>query len=77
MTVSPKLPVVQAHQVVKVLEKTGFRRIRQSGSHATYRHPDGRWTIVSLHSRKTIPRGTLRKIIRDAGLTVEEFKALL
>jgi predicted RNA binding protein YcfA (HicA-like mRNA interferase family) len=74
---SAKLPVVQARQVVKALECIGFRRIRQSGSHATYRHPDGRWTIVSVHSGKTIPKGTLRKIIRDAGLTVEEFVALL
>jgi len=74
---SAKLPVVQARQVVKVLENIGFQRIRQSGSHVTYRHPDGRWTIVSVHPGKTIPKGTLRKIIRDAGLTVEEFNALL
>jgi predicted RNA binding protein YcfA (HicA-like mRNA interferase family) len=47
--------------------------IRQSGSHATYRHPDGRWTIVSIHPGKIIPKGTLRKIIRDTGLTVDEF----
>ncbi|HID86236.1 MAG TPA: type II toxin-antitoxin system HicA family toxin [Anaerolineae bacterium] len=60
-----------------VLEAIGFQRIRQSGSHATYRHPDGRWTIVSIHPGKTIPKGTLRKIIRDAGLTVDEFIELL
>lgn len=72
-----KLPVVKARQVIKVLESTGFQAIRQSGSHVTYRHPDGRWTIVSVHPGKTIPKGTLRKIIRDAGLTVEEFIDLL
>jgi len=72
-----KLPSVKARQVIKVLEAMGFQRIRQSGSHATYRHPDGRWTIVSIHPGKTIPKGTLRKIIRDAGLTVDEFTALL
>ena len=72
-----KLPVVTARQVTKVLERLGFQRIRQSGSHATYRHPDGRWTIVSVHGGKTIPGGTLRKIIRDTGLTVEEFSELL
>ena len=60
-----------------VLESIGFRRIRQSGSHATYRHPDGQWTIVPVHPGKTIPKGTLRKIIRDAGLSVEEFNARL
>jgi len=72
-----KLPAVQAQQVIKALEAIGFQRIKQSGSHATYRHPDGRWTIVAIHSGRTIPKGTLRKIIRDAGLTVEEFIKLL
>ena len=72
-----KLPSVKARQVVRVLEGVGFQRIRQSGSHATYRHPDGRWTMISIHPEKAIPKGTLRKIIRDAGLTVEDFIELL
>ena len=72
-----KLPSVRAREVTRALEAVGFQRIRQSGSHVTYRHPDGRWTIVSVHPGKTIPKGTLRKIIRDAGLTVGEFIELL
>jgi len=75
--VPDKLPSVKARQVIRVLETIGFQRIRQSGSHVTYRHPEGRWTIVSVHPGKTIPKGTLRKIIRDAGLTVDEFIELL
>jgi len=75
--VPDKLPSVRGRQAIGVLESIGFERIRQSGSHVTYRHPDGRWTIVSLHPTRTIPEGTLRKIIRDAGLTVEEFIELL
>ncbi|MFH1906327.1 MAG: type II toxin-antitoxin system HicA family toxin [Chloroflexota bacterium] len=74
---SLRLPDVRSGQVVRVLEALGFLRIRQSGSHATYRHPNGRWTIVSIHPGKTIPKGTLRKIIRDTGLTVDEFVELL
>ena len=74
---SSRLPSVTARQIIRVLEAIGFERIRQSGSHATFRHPDGRWTIVSIHPGKTIPRGTLRKILRDAGLTVEQFIELL
>ena len=74
---SQKLLPVKPAQVVKVLSKVGFQLIRQSGSHAIYRHPDGRWTTVAIHPRKTIPNGTLRKIIRDAGLTVAEFNNLL
>lgn len=72
-----KLSPAKPNEVIRVLEKVGFERIRQSGSHATYRHPDGRWTIVAIHQGKTIPVGTLRKIIRDAGLTVEEFQELM
>jgi predicted RNA binding protein YcfA (HicA-like mRNA interferase family) len=74
---SAKLPAANSRKVVGVLEKLGFELIRQSGSHATYRHPDGRWTIVAIHSVKTIPKGTLRKIIRDTGLTVDEFWEML
>ncbi len=74
---SPRLFSVTARKVIRVFEAIGFERIRQSGSHATFRHPDGRWTIVSIHPGKTIPRGTLCKILRDAGLTVEEFIELL
>jgi predicted RNA binding protein YcfA (HicA-like mRNA interferase family) len=74
---SPRLPSVTARQIIRVLEAVGFEQIRQSGSHATFRHPDGRWTIVSIHPGKTIPRGTLRKILRDADLTIEQFLELL
>ncbi len=74
---SQKLTPAKPGQVIKVLERMGFHLIRQSGSHAVYRHPDGRWTTVAVHPGKTIPKGTLRKIIRDAGLTVAEFNSLL
>ncbi len=73
----PRLSPAKPAQVVKVLKRVGFRLVRQSGSHAVYRHPDGRWTTVANHPGKTIPKGTLRKIIRDAGLTVAEFNRLL
>ena len=63
--------------MVRVLEGLGIQRIRQSGNHATFRHPDGRWTIVSVHGGETIPNGTLHKIIRDAGLTVDELIDML
>ena len=71
------LPQVRPREVIRVLESLGFQRIRQSGSHAAFRHPDGRWTTVSIHPSKTIPTGTLRKIIRDAGLTPEQFVEML
>ncbi|MDW8111362.1 MAG: type II toxin-antitoxin system HicA family toxin [Candidatus Bipolaricaulota bacterium] len=60
----------------RILEKLGFQRIRQSGSHVVYRHPDGRWTTLPIHSGKDVAKGTLRKIIRDLEITVDEFEAL-
>ena len=51
--------------------------IRQKGSHARLRHPDGRVVTVPLHSGKDIGRGLLRKILRDAELSRDEFIALL
>jgi predicted RNA binding protein YcfA (HicA-like mRNA interferase family) len=72
----PKLRPAKPVEVVSVLEKLGFVLIRQSGSHAVYRNPDGRWTTVPVHPGKDVAKGTLHKIIRDAGVTVEEFQKM-
>jgi len=71
-----KLPVVSAAQCVRVLEEAGFVVYRQRGSHLTMvrRTPPAQTTIPD---HKVLDRGTLRAIIRQAGLTVEEFTALL
>jgi len=71
-----KLRPTKPEEVVRVLERLGFVRIRQSGSHAVFHHPDGRWTTVPFHRGKDVAKGTLRKILRDAKITVEEFKRL-
>ncbi|MDX6386136.1 MAG: hypothetical protein QOK48_3709 [Blastocatellia bacterium] len=71
-----KLPVVSGAECVKALGKVGFVVYRQRGSHITMvrRSPSSQTTIPN---HKEIDRGTLRAIIRQAGLTVEEFTALL
>ncbi|HOC90546.1 MAG TPA: type II toxin-antitoxin system HicA family toxin, partial [bacterium] len=48
---------------------------RQSGSHIVLRHPDGRQTYVAMHTRD-LPIGTLKSILHQANLTLEEFEAL-
>jgi len=58
------------------LEKLGFVRIRQSGSHAIYRHPDGRWTVVPIHHRKDVGKGLFHKILEQMKLTLEEFEEM-
>jgi len=61
-------------ELIKVLEKMGFEKVRQKGSHVRLKHPDGRVTTVPIHKGRDIPKGLLRKIIReDLGLTVDEF----
>jgi len=72
-----KLPSLTGKQVVRALQKAGFEVIRQKGSHAFLRHSDGRSTLVPLHAGETIGPGLLRKIIRDAEMTREEFRSLL
>ncbi|MFH1585612.1 MAG: type II toxin-antitoxin system HicA family toxin [archaeon] len=56
-----KLPLLSARELIKFLEKIGFRFIRQKGSHMFYRHDDGRTTVVPNHPGKKIKRGLLRE----------------
>jgi len=76
--VSRKLPVVTAKEVVRVVERMGFVFDRQKGSHVVYyRHRDKRRVIIPVHIGKEIKPRTLSGIIKDMGLTVEEFRKLL
>ncbi len=73
----PPLPVLPGGEVVKVLEKLGFEVVRIKGSHRMMRNAEGRFTVVPVHPGRDIPVGTLRRIIRDTGLSIEEFVATL
>jgi predicted RNA binding protein YcfA (HicA-like mRNA interferase family) len=71
-----KLPVVSGEQCVKALTKAGFRFKRQEGSHVTLRRDNPFCQlVVPLH--RVLDRGTLRAIIRQAGMSVDEFTGLL
>ena len=71
-----KLPVVSGADCVKALGKIGFELYRQRGSHFVIvrKSPPAQTTIPN---HKELDRGTLRAIIRQTGLTVEDFVALL
>jgi len=72
----PPLPVISGEACIAALAKIGYRRTRQRGSHVRLAGASGRPPLtVPLHS--TLDRGTLRAIIRDAGLAVEEFLGLV
>jgi predicted RNA binding protein YcfA (HicA-like mRNA interferase family) len=74
-----QLPALTGRDVVRALQKAGFVVIRISGSHHRLKHPSepSRIATVPVHAGKTLKRGTLHGIIKQAGLTVEEFVALL
>jgi predicted RNA binding protein YcfA (HicA-like mRNA interferase family) len=70
----PKLPVITGRELVKFLESMSFRVTRTKGSHVRLGSEDGRVTTVPVHGNKDIPKGLLRKIIReDLEMSLEEF----
>lgn len=73
----PPVPQVRGRMLVKALEKMGFLVARVNGSHHIMRHPDGRRTTVPVHSGRDVAPGTVRSILKDANLTVQQFQDLL
>ncbi len=73
----PRLPRVPGRRVARALERGGFELVRIRGDHAYYTHPStGRNATVAL-TNKVLPVGTLANILRQAGLTADEFRELL
>jgi len=64
----PRLLRLNSKQIIKLLEEAGFELDHVSGSHYIYYHPvNGKRAVVPYHS-KTLPIGTLKSILREAGL---------
>lgn len=73
----PRLPVIKTTKLLKVLKKMGFEQHHTVGSHIQLKHQGGRRITVPFHRGKDIRKGTLKGIINDLGVSVEEFiKAL-
>ena len=74
-----RLPVITGAEAIRALERAGLVVVRISGSHHRLVHPadPARATTVPVHGRKPLKSGTLRGIIKQAGLTVDEFSNLL
>jgi predicted RNA binding protein YcfA (HicA-like mRNA interferase family) len=72
------LPVASGAEVVRALQRAGFEVVRTKGSHQFMRHrtDPARQTVVPVH-RRDLPPGTLRAILRQAGLSSAEFIRLL
>ena len=66
----PKLPVLSGADVIKALERLGFAQVRQRGSHVVLRRGSA-GTVVPMH--REVKTGTLAGILRQAGVTQDEF----
>ena len=73
---SNRLPTISVQRMIRVLEKLGFSLKRHRGGHAFFYHPDGHRTIVSIHPGD-LPRGTVRRILKDIGMSEEDFREYL
>lgn len=69
-----KLPIIDAQTMEKLLFKLGFVKVRQKGSHAIYRHPDGRTTTIPHHPGRDLARPLIREILREIELSPEQFQ---
>ena len=72
----PKLPRLTASEIIRVLEKCGFTRARQSGSHIIFKDATGKRATVPYHASQTLHPKVLKSILRDANLSVEDLEKL-
>ncbi len=68
-----KIPVLKPKEVATILDRLGFKEVRQRGSHKQFRHPDGRFTTLPYHKNRDISPILLRQMAKDINLTIEEF----
>ena len=72
-----KLPVVSGREAARALKQIGYRLDRQRGSHLILRLEEPPYRRLTVPDHRELAKGTLRAIIREAGLTVDAFIALL
>ena len=71
------LPVIKSKDLEKIILKLGFNKIRQKGSHAFYKHADGRYTTIPHHPGRDLSPILLLKILKEIRVTKEEFERLI
>ena len=72
-----RLRLVTYRELIKVAEKAGYKWVRREGSHNTFRNAAGRIIVIPDHGSQVIVRPLLRKILRDIGLSLEEYHRML
>lgn len=72
-----RLRLVPFRDLSKIAEAAGFQWVRREGSHNTFRNAQGRIVVILDHGSQVIVRPLLRKILRDIGLSIEEYHSIL
>lgn len=72
-----KLPRIRGRELITALRKAGFEVVRVKGSHHYLSHPDGRVTVIPVHTGEMIGPGLLLKILHDCEISRAELTALL
>jgi len=73
----PKIPPISPRKLIKILEKAGFKVIRQKGSHVIMINDRKTRIVIPVHPGKDIKPGRTRAILREAGISREKFFKLL
>ena len=71
------LPRISGREAVRAFASVGYEVVRQSGSHIRLRHPTAERIPLTVPDHRELKSGLLRALIRDAGMTVEEFEQAL
>jgi predicted RNA binding protein YcfA (HicA-like mRNA interferase family) len=67
----------KAKDLMKIAGKLGFKKVRQKGSHAIWKHLDGRWTTIPIHGNSEIGGWLFHEILKQLGISEEDFLKLL
>jgi len=73
----PKIPPIDSRRLIKILENFGFRVVRQKGSHVIMMNEKKTRIVIPVHPGKKVKPGLVRAIMREAGISREEFFKIL
>lgn len=71
-----KLGLVSGREMCKILEKLGFVKVHQVGSHVRYVHPQGYKTVVPVHGNEMLARGMINEILKQTNVSRQKYEEL-
>lgn len=73
----PKLPDINGGDLVRALQRAGFKLQHVKGSHHIMRHPDGRGASIPVHGAQSLKPGLIVGVLRRANMTLDDLRKLL